>query len=152
MNFWQGLDYYHWLFLGLFILVIELLLGGGFLVWVGIAAVATGVLVLALPWFEVVLGWQGQLAIFVVCNLLSIATWWHFFHWHTDRGVAGADICGRDALLASPLRDGRGHVEVDGERVPITGPDLAAGTRVRLIKKTRLGFVVEAQEPVDDSE
>lgn len=152
MNFWQGLDYYHWLFLGMLILVLELLLGGGFLVWVGMAALATGVLVLVLPWLEVVLGWQGQLAIFVVCNLLTILAWWRFFHWHNDNAEAAADICGREVLLDGPLRGGCGYVDVDGKRVLITGPDLEAGTRVRLIEKTRLGFVVETQERVDDSQ
>ena len=61
MSFWQGLDYYHWLLLGLLLLVIEVMAGGGFLMWLGFSALATGLLVLVLPWLHLALSWEWQI-------------------------------------------------------------------------------------------
>lgn len=76
MTFWMGLDYYHWLLLGLLLLVVEVLSGGGFLMWIGFSALATGVLLLVLPWFSVVVSWELQLVIFAVGCVLAVWAWW----------------------------------------------------------------------------
>ncbi len=135
MNFLQGLDYYHWFLLGLLLLVTELLLGGGFLVWLGFAALATGVLVLTLPWVYPGLSWQEQLLAFAVLSLLALLWWWRRFHWkevaeHQEQALA--KLQGREVILDNAIIDGYGEVDIDGHHWTITGSDLPSGSRVRL--------------------
>lgn len=150
MSFWVGLDYYHWLLLGLLLLVIEVMTGGGFLMWLGFSALATGLLVLMLPWVHLPLSWEWQLVVFAVGCVLAVALWWKFFHWstmpqqNTSLNRRGSDLVGREALLKGALENGEGFVMVDGVRWQVSGPDLPDGTRVRLVQLNDLVFVVEA--------
>lgn len=152
MSFWQGLDYYHWLLLGLTLLVIEVLAGGGFLMWVGFSALATGVLVLALPWFHISLSWEWQLLVFAIGCILAVAGWWKFFHWtvaddSSKLNRRGAELVGREAVLRGPLVNGAGIVMLDGLRWQVTGPDLPDGARVKLVRQDDVTFVVEPLDP-----
>jgi membrane protein implicated in regulation of membrane protease activity len=150
MSFWQGLDYYHWLLLGLLLLVIEVMAGGGFLMWLGFSALATGLLVLVLPWLHLALSWEWQLAVFAVGCVLAVAIWWKFFHWtvpapeSSSLNRRGSDLVGRETQLRGALVNGVGHVMIDGVRWQVSGPDLPDGARVRLLRQDDLIFVVEA--------
>lgn len=146
MSLLHSLDYYHWLLLGVMLMVVELLLGGGFLVWLGFAAFITGVLVLVLPWIDIVLAWQWQLVMFIALSVLAVGCWWKYFHWlHPDEQanrLLGTEIC-----LQKSMKHGEGHLEINGIDWPISGPDLPAGTRVQLVAWKKRHFVVEAIAP-----
>lgn len=152
MSFWQGLDYYHWLLFGLTLLVIEVLAGGGFLMWIGFSALATGVLVLVLPWLHISLNWEWQLLVFAVGCVVAVAAWWKFFHWtvtddNSKLNRRGAELVGREAVLRGPLVNGSGVVMLDGLRWQVTGPDLPDGTKVKLLRQDDVIFVVEPIDP-----
>ena len=57
MEFLYALDYYHWILLGLVLLVLEIFVGGAFLMWMGFSSIVVGVLVLILPWVGVHPSW-----------------------------------------------------------------------------------------------
>src|SRR5690606_26374254 len=59
-----------WIVGGLVLLALELVLPGGFLLWMGISGVITGLIVLFQP-----IGWPLQWLIFGVLSLVSIALW-----------------------------------------------------------------------------
>ncbi|CAH9018967.1 NfeD family protein [Candidatus Nitrosacidococcus sp. I8] len=145
MSFLQTLDYHHWLLLGLLLLVIEVLAGGGFLMWLGFSALSTGLVVFILPWFN----WELQLVIFAIGCILSVFIWWRFFRWTVDSKNSslnrrGSDLVGREAVLKEPIVNGFGYVMIDGVRWQVTSPkDLPEGTRVRLLKQDDLIFTVE---------
>ena len=66
-SFLSGLEFWHWLALGLLLLLLELVTGSTYLLWPAVAAWLTGLLVMALP-----IGWPVQLAIFAVAVLVLL--------------------------------------------------------------------------------
>lgn len=60
-----------WLSLGGLLLAAEMLGGNGYLLWSGVAAVITGLVVWLLP-----LGWEWQGVMFAVLTLLAAWLWW----------------------------------------------------------------------------
>lgn len=70
--FLQHLSFWDWLALGTVLLILEVFGAGGYLLWIGMAAAAVGVLTFLLP----SLSWELQ---FLLFGLLSIGTalyWW----------------------------------------------------------------------------
>ncbi len=60
-----------WLSLGGLMLAAEMLGGNGYLVWSGVAAVITGLVVWLVP-----LGWEWQGVMFAILTLLAAWLWW----------------------------------------------------------------------------
>ena len=69
-----------WLSLGGLLLAAEMLGGNGYLLWSGVAAVITGLVVWLLP-----LGWEWQGVMFAVLTLLAAWLWWK---WLSRRGFS----------------------------------------------------------------
>ncbi|HXT77939.1 MAG TPA: NfeD family protein [Acetobacteraceae bacterium] len=63
MTFW-----YVWLLAGLGLLILEMLAPGAFLMWIGLAAVGTGLIILLSG-----IGFDGQVVTFAVLTALSLA-------------------------------------------------------------------------------
>lgn len=64
-----------WLSLGGLLLAAEMLGGNGYLLWSGVAAVITGLVVWLLP-----VGWEWQGALFAVLTLLAAWLWWRWLN------------------------------------------------------------------------
>ncbi len=64
-----------WLSLGGLLLAAEMLGGNGYLLWSGVAAVITGLLVWILP-----LDWAWQGALFAVFTLVAAWLWWRWLN------------------------------------------------------------------------
>jgi hypothetical protein len=138
------LDFHHWILLGLLLLVIEVFIGGGLFMWLGFSAVALGLLVLLGPLVGIHLSWQWQLGLFGLGALLALYAWRRYLRDPLSAGRAG--LVGKVATLETDLHDGVGFVSVYDMRWRVTGPDLHAGTRVRLVSMDDTTFTVE---PVD---
>ena len=84
-----------WLSLGGLLLAAEMLGGNGYLLWSGVAAVITGLVVWLVP-----LGWEWQGVMFAVLTLLAAWLWWNL-RWST-----GAVICASVTVhgLSAPAR------------------------------------------------
>lgn len=122
-----------WVVAGLILLALELVVPGGVLVWLGGAALVTGVLALFVNIF-----WPLQFVIFGVLALASIGLWLRF----RGPGVASDRpflnqranrFIGHEAVLDEPIRDGIGRLALDDTVWRVQGPDLAAGSRVRVV-------------------
>src|SRR5262245_32554894 len=61
---------WNWMILGCIFLVLEIVLPGFFMLWIGLAAVATGALSLML-WDNAWWGWEAQAIVFVVLSIIS---------------------------------------------------------------------------------
>ena len=123
-----------WIGLGAVLLAVEIIAPGTFLLWLGIAAVATGALFLLIP-----AHWQVQLAVFAVFSLIGLIIWSRLAARHskdeTDRPFLNrrADaLLGREFVLDEPVVAGRGRIRVDDTVWSVSGPDLPVGTRVRV--------------------
>ncbi|MDA0146915.1 NfeD family protein [Vibrio sp. LaRot3] len=67
----DSMNYWHWLAFGLALLAAELLGTAGYMLWLGISALAVGLLLSILP-----ISWQMQWVSFGVFSLLTTWLWW----------------------------------------------------------------------------
>lgn len=138
-----------WWLLGLLLLAAELLLPGVFLVWIGIGALATGVLSLLL-WESALWGWQIQLLVFAALAVVSTLLGRRFLSKSdqvTDEPLLnqrGESLVGRTATLQEPIAEGRGRIRLDDTHWPVLGPDLPVGTKVRIVSWNGRDLTVEA--------
>lgn len=130
------LTYWHWLGLGLILLILEVLMGsGGFLLWIGLAAVITAIVALIVP----TLFWGIQLLIFALAGLVCVIGWWSYLQRHPTRtdqptlNRRGEQYVGRVFTLETAINNGRGTIRVDDSTWRVTGNDLPVGTRVKVI-------------------
>lgn len=126
-----------WLSLGGLLLAAEMLGGNGYLLWSGVAAVITGVIIWLLP-----LSWEWQGALFSLLTLLAAWLWWR---WLTRRlkgekpaasqlNQRGQQLTGRRFTLDTALIDGRGHIRIGDSCWPVVADsDLGVGTKVEVI-------------------
>jgi inner membrane protein len=129
------LAFWHWWVLGLVLLAAEMLSPTGFfLIWIGVAAMIVG----AAKWAVPALSWEAELLTF---GVLSVAS---FFVWRRLRPALvesdqpslnrrGHSYVGRTFTLSAPIVNGVGKLHVDDSQWRITGPDVAAGTQVRVV-------------------
>ena len=141
---------WNWMVLGFVLLALEILLPGVFLLWIGIAALIVGMLSLVF-WDAGLWIWQVQVLIFLVLALISAFAGKRIM----GKSVENSDqpllnrraeqLVGRLATLVEPIRDGRGRLQLDDTVWRITGPDLSAGSRVRVAKvgQSELELIVE---------
>ncbi|MHA1567669.1 MAG: NfeD family protein [Alphaproteobacteria bacterium] len=132
--------YWHWLVLGAALVALETVIPGVFFLWFGVAGLVTGVLLL-MPVLIVLpaVPWQGQVLLFAILSVVSIIIGRRL----ADRDAANNDhphlnqpaqrIVGREYTLQMPIADGSGTLSIQGNTWIITGPDLPAGTRIRVV-------------------
>lgn len=131
-----------WWILGLVLLGLEILVPGVFLIWVGLAAIVVGVLSFMLGGSDV-WSWQIQLLAFAVLSVVAVTIGRKFLASargnSTDQPMLNRrtdSLIGRTATLEEPIRNGRGRIRLDDTIWVVRGPDLAAGTDVRVASVT----------------
>jgi len=149
MSVFGELGAWNWMVLGLVLLVLEILVPGVFLLWIGIAAILTGALSLQLGnvafWT-----WQLQVAVFLVLSLASA-----FIGSRIVRSRLKSDepllnqraeqLIGRNAILTEPIREGFGRARIGDSTWRVAGADMPAGTRVRIVAARGGDLLVERE-------
>jgi len=134
-----------WLTIGVLLCAAEIVAPGFFLVWLGVAAIATGVLAFLLP-----VGVPMQLGIFAVLAFIAL---YGARRWLKANPIESTDpllnqrggrLVGEVLTLVTAIENGRGRAKVGDGEWPVRGPDTAAGTRVRVISADGGVLVVEA--------
>jgi len=128
--------HYLWWILALLLIGVEVLLPGYFMLWIGLGAAATGLLVLMLP-----LPVIGQAIAFVVLAFLSCAAYWYLLRprlRRVDRSEPrlnrrGEQSIGRRYVLAEAIVNGRGKARVGDSLWLVSGPDLPVGATVEVV-------------------
>lgn len=123
-----------WFVLGGVLLLAEIAAPGAFLLWLGIAALVTGVLA-----YVIDLTWQMEVLIFAALAVVAVLV---------GRRVAPAPgkasdrpflnrraegFLGRVFVLDEPILAGVGRVRIDDSVWRIEGPDTAAGQAVKVV-------------------
>src|SRR6516165_820527 len=127
--------FWHWLIGAAAFAVIEIAVPAMVCIWFAAAALGTA----AIAWLAPGLAWEHQALIFAALSVASVAI----------GRVASARIrarssgsrlnrraetyVGRTFTLERPIVDGRGRLKIDDTVWLVEGPDLPAGTRVRVI-------------------
>lgn len=140
-----------WMLIGLVLLGLEVVLPGTFMLWFAIAAVLTGVVALvadAVGWTG--LTWQMEAGLFAVLAVASVILGRNWMaRRRTEPGDAAglneraARQIGRRAQLKEAIVDGRGRLDLDDSVWLVSGPDLPAGTTVRITGADGVRLVVE---------
>ncbi|MFG1360726.1 NfeD family protein [Xanthobacter pseudotagetidis] len=123
-----------WFVLGGLLLLAEIAAPGAFLLWLGIAALVTGVLA-----YVIDLTWQMEVLLFAALAVIAVLA---------GRRVAPAPgkasdrpflnrraegFLGRVFVLDEPILAGVGRVRIDDSVWRIEGPDTAAGQAVKVV-------------------
>ncbi len=147
MSWLSQIDYWHWLVLGIVLVVLEVLSPGVYFLWLGIAAIVVGGILYGLPDMT----WQMQLVLFAVFSVVSIALARILLQRHpieSDEPALnrrGEQYIGRVLTLSEPIENGVGRVKVDDTIWRVEGPDCPAGTRVRVVGVDGVVFQVEPE-------
>lgn len=142
---------WNWMALGFVLLILEILAPGVFLLWIGLAALIVGTLSL-MVWDQSFWVWQLQVVIFLVLALACAFAGKRIVGKRGDQSDQpllnrrGEQLVGRIATLSEPIANGRGRVKIDDTIWRVSGPDLPAGTQVRVKAATDLDLelVIEA--------
>lgn len=139
---------WNWVAFGLVLLVLEIAIPGVFLLWFGLAAIVIGVLTVmfanAAFW-----PWEAQILVFLILALVLA----YYGKRMMDKGdetdepllnQRSAQLVGRTATLSEPIAEGRGRIKLDDTTWRIKGPDLPAGTRVKVTSVDGNDLAVEA--------
>ena len=129
---------WNWFILGAALLVVEILAPGVYLLWLGIAAILTGLLSFLLS-NSGIWGWQAQVLVFlalsVICVLIGRRVFPTSGSEDTDEPLLNQrerQLVGRTATLEEPIREGHGRIRLGDTLWRVTGPELPAGAQVRV--------------------
>jgi hypothetical protein len=137
---------WNWLIFALILMALELLAPGVFLFWLGLAALLVGFIS-----FAINLSWQLQLLLFAVFALAAVPLWRRLAR--RDAGASPSNpflnkradaLVGRVFTLEKPIVDGAGTVRIDDTVWRVAGPDIPAGSRVRIIHADGASLTVDA--------
>jgi membrane protein implicated in regulation of membrane protease activity len=148
-NLVRQLGPWNWIVLGLVLMVLEILLPGVFLLWVGIAALLVGALSLQL-WSFASWTWEVQVLVFLALSIISALVGRQIMArtaGDNDQPLLNRrreQLIGRTAVLVEPIAEGHGRIRLGDTSWRVSGPDLPAGARVRVKAVENAELVVEA--------
>ncbi|WP_341909117.1 NfeD family protein [Ferrovibrio terrae] len=134
---------WHWLAAGLILVVLEVVVSGNILIWLGLPALAVGAILLAVPELSLAmqLGLYGILAVLALgCGLLLRR---RRSTGEQTVNTGTARLIGQHAVLSSALQAGRGEIQLGDSFWPVSGPDLPAGTEVVIVAADGVVLQVE---------
>jgi membrane protein implicated in regulation of membrane protease activity len=143
----RSLGAWSWIILGGILLAVELIAPGTFVLWLGVAAILVGLISFVIDW-----NWQEQGVGFVILAIASLVMWWRLIR-SARRDEDASDqpflnrraqgFVGREFTLEKPIVDGAGTVRMGDTIWRVTGPDCAAGSRVRIARAEGATLFVE---------
>ena len=139
-------DVFAWAALALVLFAAETIAPGAFMLWLGFAAVVVFLATLLVPGIPVL----AQVAAFVVLSFVSIQvyrTWFRGRERQSDQPALNRRaqaLVGRVVPLERGIVQGRGRVQIADAYWDVSGPELPAGTPVRITGAEGMTLLVEA--------
>ncbi|CAM5775971.1 membrane protein [Labrys miyagiensis] len=145
MNEITSITVWGWFVLAAVLIGLEMLLPGAFMIWLGLAAAATGLLNLFVP-----MDWPVALLVFAVLGVV--------FAWIGRRVSARVDaadteqpflnrradaLIGQSFTLTEPIVNGEGRIRIGDTVWHLHGPDAGVGARIRVVRVEGGRLVVE---------
>jgi membrane protein implicated in regulation of membrane protease activity len=136
----------HWLWvgLGLILATAEMVVPGVYLLWIAIAAIATGLLTFAFD-----LSGAMQIVQFSFLTLIAVYSARRFLR---DTPIRSSDpllnnrvgrLVGEIGVVSAAIEDGQGRIHLGDSDWSARGPDLGTGTKVRVTGHEGTALVVE---------
>jgi len=140
-----SLGVWSWIILGVILIGIELVAPGSFFLWLGLAAIVTGLI-------DAVLGlsWQASALLFALLCVAAVILGRAVTRSKTQNepqaetlNRRGQSLVGRVFTLETPIKDGEGRIRVDDSSWRVTGADRFAGAKVRVVRIEGSTLVVD---------
>ncbi len=127
----ESLLWWHWCVAGLLLVALEIVVPGVFLLWIGLGALATGVLVAVTG----IVNWEIQCLIFVPLAFLSLFLGRKFIRKASPSEDSTlnrrlATYIGRRAEVVQAIVNGKGRIRLGDTQWIVQGEDCPAGTMV----------------------
>ncbi|MFM2045867.1 MAG: putative nodulation efficiency protein [Pseudomonadota bacterium] len=126
--------FWHWWVVGVLLTLVEMFVPGAALIWLGLAAGATGLALLLMP----DLAWQWQFGFFALLSIAFVVA----ARLLPQRPPAQTDepalnrradqYTGQVVVLESAIAAGRGRAFIGDSLWTVAGPDLPIGARVKV--------------------
>ena len=148
MAWLDNIVFWHWWIVAGILLILELTAPAFFFLWLGISAAAVGLILLVFPSIDI----ETQLILFAIASVVAVLAWRKY---RETRPVSndqpnlnrrGQQYIGRVFSLSAPITNGVGKVTVDDSTWKVKGPDLPAGTHIRVTGIDGVVFKVEVAE------
>lgn len=129
------ISFWHWFGLATIFFVLEMLLPGAFMLWIGAAAGVVGLVVLMFP----ALDWEWQILVFSLLAILTVSASRRYLaktrieSEDPDLNHRTSRYRGQIVTLESAIENGRGRAPVGDTVWTVTGPDLPAGSKVKIV-------------------
>jgi len=140
-----SLEAWAWIILGVLLIGVELLAPGAFFLWLGLAAIVTGLI-------DAVFGlsWQASALLFALLCVAAVFLGRAATRSRTQDepqtemlNRRGHSLVGRVFTLETPIKDGEGRIRVDDSSWRVTGADRFAGAKVRVVRVEGSTLVVD---------
>ncbi len=144
LELFASLGVWDWFIAGGLLLVLEVLAPGVFMLWLGLAAMLVGAISMFVDW-----NWQAQFIAFAVFSVAAIPLWRRLSMQvgrTTDQPFLNRRaeaLVGRIFTLEKPIVDGSGTIPIDDTVWRITGADVPAGSRVKVVRVEGTALHVE---------
>ena len=144
LELFASLGVWDWFIAGGLLLVLEVLAPGVFMLWLGLAAMLVGAISMFVDW-----NWQAQFIAFAVFSVAAIPLWRRLSMQvgrTTDQPFLNRRaeaLVGRILTLEKPIVDGSGTIPIDDTVWRITGADVPAGSRVKVVRVEGTALHVE---------
>jgi inner membrane protein len=149
LELFASLGFWDWFIAGGLLLVLEVLAPGVFMLWLGLAAMLVGAISIFVDWT-----WQAQFIAFAVFSVAAIPLWRRLsmqVGQATDQPFLNRRaeaLVGRILTLEKPIVDGSGTIPIDDTVWRITGADVPAGSRVKVVRVD--GTALHVERMTDD--
>lgn len=131
----ETVQFWHWWALGGVLGVLEIMAPGFALIWLGLAAILVGGMLLVWPFMDL----QLQVLSFAIFSVLSVVVWYRWM----KNGQEPSDqpglnrraeqYIGRRAYVAEAIINGRGRIKLGDSTWSAKGPDVDVGRMVEII-------------------
>ncbi len=137
--------FWHWWVLAVVLLIIEVFSPMAYFMWMALAAVVVGFLMLLIP----SLSWEWQFLSFALFSVMSIVVGKNWFKRHPIESeqpmlnTLGAELVGRTFTVDEPIVNGQGRVKVGETTWKVRGPDCKKGAAVTVVDVDSAVLIVE---------
>ncbi|QLF93006.1 NfeD family protein [Pseudomonas sp. ABC1] len=145
--------HWHWLAIGILLLIIEVVTMSlnGYFLWFGLAAAVVALM----AWLWPAMPWTLQIALFGVLAVAIGLLWWKYQRSRAaipsgqpHLNQRGAELIGRTFPLHEEIQNGKGKIKVGDSLWLVIGSDLPVGSLVRVIGQQGVLLQVVAAEHV----
>jgi inner membrane protein len=144
IEFASGLQWWHWWIAAALLGIVEATAPGAVAIWFAAAAAVVGALLLLVP-----IPWQLQLVLFGALSIGALGLWRYWKRDHPETSALprlnqrAAQYIGEVCVLSEPIVQGYGKARVGDGFWKVRGPDLPAGTPVRVTAVEGTLLIVE---------